>query len=365
MRSDQLRQALSLCESKRFLEAESICSAFCAENPCVFDGFYVSGLVQFKQAKLDEAGRYFLQALKIAPDAAQAIHDLGVVWFYQEKFDEALECFQKAIRINPRFAQAHCTLGQFWATAGYFEEARKHCQLSIDFEPNFPPAKEYLGQIELLHRSFESVVARVQAIRSGSGRAREEAGCQLASRELFPRLLNSLGLTGVAVEVGVQRAKFSEHLLRHWKGTTLVSIDPWREFQTEEYVDVANVPQSRHDQFYMESIRRLRRFGARSVIWRLLSGEAASLVDDGSVDFCYLDADHSYEAVRQDLRFWYSKVAGGGVLAGHDYILDGKYSFGRFGVHAAVQEFAKQRDLEVFVTAESDGRFPSWFIVKI
>jgi len=55
---------------------------------------------------------------------------------------------------------------------------------------------------------------------------------------------------------------------------------------------------------------------------RLIEGDtvaAAALVEDGSLDFVFIDADHSYEAVRRDIDAWRSKVKPGGWLGGHDY----------------------------------------------
>ena len=46
---------------------------------------------------------------------------------------------------------------------------------------------------------------------------------------------------------------------------------------------------------------------------------SAAQVEDGSLDFVFIDADHSYEAVRRDIDAWRSKVRAGGWLGGHDY----------------------------------------------
>lgn len=51
----------------------------------------------------------------------------------------------------------------------------------------------------------------------------------------------------------------------------------------------------------------------------LNSVEAADRFLDGACDFVFLDADHTHEAVRADIRAWLPKVRPGGVLAGHDF----------------------------------------------
>jgi len=49
------------------------------------------------------------------------------------------------------------------------------------------------------------------------------------------------------------------------------------------------------------------------------SAESASLYEDESLDFVFIDASHDYESFRKDLLAWFPKVKVGGLLAGHDF----------------------------------------------
>jgi predicted O-methyltransferase YrrM len=49
-----------------------------------------------------------------------------------------------------------------------------------------------------------------------------------------------------------------------------------------------------------------------------LSVQAARAVPDRSCFMVFIDADHTYEALRSDIRAWRDKVRPGGLLAGHD-----------------------------------------------
>lgn len=64
------------------------------------------------------------------------------------------------------------------------------------------------------------------------------------------------------------------------------------------------------------------------------SAEAAKLFQDGSVDFVFIDADHSYECVKRDILAWLPKVKKGGTIAGHDRP--------RPGVHKAVMDTLRE-----------------------
>lgn len=174
------------------------------------------------------------------------------------------------------------------------------------------------------------------------------------TRHELPDLLNRRGLEGKGFEIGVRRGIFSEVLLRSWRCRTLISVDPWLEAPSDEYMDASNVGQAEHERFYQETVKRLEKFGDRSEIWRMTSLDAAARVAPQSLDFVYLDARHDYESVKEDLTHWLPKIRPGGVFAGHDYA-DGLRREGLFGVKSAVDEFFGERGLRVEQTYVEPG----------
>ena len=183
----------------------------------------------------------------------------------------------------------------------------------------------------------------------------------LPSRDELPALLEARGLVGVGVEVGVRVARYSTHLLSHWHGEHLISIDPWTEAPPEEYADTSNVTQDVQEEYASRAAARLAAFGARSEIWRTTSSEGASRVADRTLDFVYIDARHDYQSVLEDLEAWFPKVKPGGIVAGHDY-LDGTVRGTDYGVKSAVDEFFAARRLRVHRTRERLPRHPSWLV---
>lgn len=63
--------------------------------------------------------------------------------------------------------------------------------------------------------------------------------------------------------------------------------------------------------------------------------KAANLYDDGSVDFVYLDTEHSYERVSEEIKAWYSKVKPQGTIGGDDFNWNDR---GDGGVRRAIEE---------------------------
>ena len=86
----------------------------------------------------------------------------------------------------------------------------------------------------------------------------------------------------------------------------------------------------------------------------MLSVEAASLFENGSFDFVYLDADHSFESVWQDLSVWYPKIRIGGILAGHDF-LDGELPEGISALKVRCPCFSRFISLNLKAASDSIG----------
>lgn len=53
--------------------------------------------------------------------------------------------------------------------------------------------------------------------------------------------------------------------------------------------------------------------------FKMKSKKAVELFKDNSLDYVFIDGDHSYEEVCHDIDAWRMKVKKGGILAGHDY----------------------------------------------
>lgn len=202
--------------------------------------------------------------------------------------------------------------------------------------------------------------------------------------QVIPRLLNKIEAK-VAVEVGVFKAQFSKHLLENWQGQ-LWMVDPWRAFEEGEgYVDASN--HKEHQTAYLEAMQNIEGYESRAFMLRGLSSDMASRFEDNSLDFVYIDGNHAYDWVKEDIELWWPKIKEGGVLAGHDYLnldwnkgefadngkdkhiwMQGTESSGEhiyaglFGVNPAVDEFAEMNNLTIVLTKEWLG---TWIIEKL
>lgn len=74
------------------------------------------------------------------------------------------------------------------------------------------------------------------------------------------------------------------------------------------------------DGLYEKFISNMSPLSGHYQAQRMTTDEAAPLFEDGSLDAVFIDADHTYDAVRRDIANWMPKVRKGGILAGHDYV---------------------------------------------
>jgi predicted O-methyltransferase YrrM len=153
---------------------------------------------------------------------------------------------------------------------------------------------------------------------------------------------------GVGVEIGVYKGDFAAKLLWLARPARLHLVDPWRYISDPDDKRVGRrmISQANMDAIHQQVLQRFARHirRGRVVVHRAASTEAAAQF--GSLDWVYIDANHTYEAVKRDLATYYALLRPGGVLAGDDYGMGGWWGD---GVREAVDEFAGAQELALTV----------------
>jgi hypothetical protein len=142
------------------------------------------------------------------------------------------------------------------------------------------------------------------------------------------------------------------------------AIDPYRETGIMSQNDAMS-SQAELDRRW-EHLLDMAREDPRIHPIREFSPGVAGMFVSEYFDYIYIDADHTEEAVYQDLLAWWPKVAVGGVLAGHDFMAGFRLPCGvQFGVAEAVLRFTQERDLAFHIDAGDCLRIPSFYIPKL
>jgi cephalosporin hydroxylase len=135
------------------------------------------------------------------------------------------------------------------------------------------------------------------------------------------------------VEIGSHQGRSTAYLatkiLKSGKKIKLDACDIWTDYW---------------DQVFLNNMRKVGVVN-RITPLHMPSVQAAKLYKDKSLDFIWIDADHTYEAVKEDIEAWFPKLKSHRYLAGHDY---GNREFP--GVKQAVDEFFDGKAEQAFLS---------------
>lgn len=132
-------------------------------------------------------------------------------------------------------------------------------------------------------------------------------------RESMATLFKELGFK-IGVEIGVRSGGYSAILCRDIPGLKLYGVDPYEVH--EGYRD--HTKQSSFDAFYEEARTKLAPYPTYEFI-KKYSMDAVKDFKDNSLDFVYIDGDHSFQSATDDIAEWGKKVRPGGIISGDDY----------------------------------------------
>jgi len=150
----------------------------------------------------------------------------------------------------------------------------------------------------------------------------------------------------IIVEVGSWLGKSAAYLARELqlrgKTNKLFCVDTWAG---DDSLKAQVAEMGGPDEVFATFLRNMRPLVGRVMPIHMSSVEAAAQFDNESIAAVFIDADHTYDAVMEDLQSWFPKVRPGGMIFGHDYVPTHPVS--RVNVVAAVDEFFRDKSLEL------------------
>lgn len=207
--------------------------------------------------------------------------------------------------------------------------------------------------------------------------------CSLADRIEIPNvgrddlaiLLHELDFK-TGAEIGVERGYYSEVLVKANPQMKIFGVDPWESLETCK----DNAPkrrtenhrsQARINMFYEEARARLAPYPNYEIM-KEYSIDAVKRFEDGSLDFVYIDANHEYSFVMDDMSMWSRKIRQGGIVSGHDYYNTTGSSRFQLNVKQAVNNYVAQNHIKPLIIWGAHAKVPrvkrdtwrSWMWVK-
>jgi len=149
----------------------------------------------------------------------------------------------------------------------------------------------------------------------------------------------------IGCEVGVHTGQTSIKLLQNLpKIKKYHAVDPWKTYEQYNgsmYRKPGHKVLKTWSQAKQNFLRGIKPFSDKVIIHEMTSIEAVKTIEDGSLDWIFIDANHDYPYIKENLELWPPKVKSGGVVSGHDY--GNKWE----GIKRAVDEFVPAEKLNI------------------
>lgn len=160
--------------------------------------------------------------------------------------------------------------------------------------------------------------------------------------------LNMNNMTGI--EIGCYSGQSAEFFINSGLFNTFYCIDSWTNGwdKNDRTFKSAQAAEKVFDNRFKDNEKIIK---IKNYSWNV-----ANKFQDESIDFIYIDGNHTYEGFKKDLKLYYPKIKTGCIFSGHDY-----KSF--WGVYKVLNEFLKT---DFFKNKSSFTTFSdsSWMIIK-
>lgn len=173
-------------------------------------------------------------------------------------------------------------------------------------------------------------------------------------------------------EIGVSKGRYARALCERIPSLKLYCIDPWEAY--DDYIEHHDeAGQIVLNKLFEVAKERLAPYNHEFV--KKYSMDAVKDFKDESLDFVFIDGNHSFQYVINDIAEWSKKVRTGGIIAGHDYWnspdrrewdtkdMTPEDVIKLCQVKAAVDAWTKTNQIKQWFVIDGD-KCPSWFWIK-
>ena len=175
------------------------------------------------------------------------------------------------------------------------------------------------------------------------------------------------------LEIGTRFGDSAKVILKTLNIKKYIIIDPFISY--EDYkIDDANKIMKNGDEIFNETKIKLEKLSKNVTFFRKFSNDENTLnkIEHESLDFIFIDGNHEYKYVLEDLRNYYPKLKSEGVLIGDDFnqrakindFLNTKSNLSNNkGVYETVEEFSKEHNM-TYLTFGHQAGYPKLFCFK-
>jgi hypothetical protein len=143
-------------------------------------------------------------------------------------------------------------------------------------------------------------------------------------QDLYTKVIKELPDTSNIVEVGAWKgcstAFLAVEIINSGKNIKLDVVDTWSggipDPSSHLYEEDLKKNNDNIVEIFKKNIKPVEHI---IKLIQMTSADASKLYDNKSLDFVFIDANHTYESVKEDILSWLPKIKNGGIIGGHDY----------------------------------------------
>lgn len=127
--------------------------------------------------------------------------------------------------------------------------------------------------------------------------------------EYQQKILNTINILEIGSFMGKSSCALFGSIDGYYGMSNLYCIDNWSKFGSSKEKCIRNLSKLKMD-FNLNGN------------FLILNGDSYTFVDyfeDNTIDVIFIDGDHNYNSVYNDIKNYYSKLKKGGILLGHDF----------------------------------------------
>jgi predicted O-methyltransferase YrrM len=135
------------------------------------------------------------------------------------------------------------------------------------------------------------------------------------------------------VEIGSYAGGSTSIILSNFPKSKINCVDIWEKYVEEGSVydmDIQELELKEAEEVFNELCKNNINITKN----KMSSNDYVKSIEDESIDFVYIDGNHQYTSVKEDIEKWYPKVKMGGFICGHDFYWT--------GVNKAIMEYFKK-----------------------
>ena len=127
-------------------------------NPNYADAYFSLGSVYMKLKKWNEAVINYEKAIDLKPGSIEAYYNLGLAYYYLGKYKDSIKSWEKVIEINPTHVYTYYNLGYVYYKIEKWEEAISNWKKALKLKPNYADAYFGLGNVYYNIGKYEEAI---------------------------------------------------------------------------------------------------------------------------------------------------------------------------------------------------------------